>query len=240
MSGAPDIRALADRLGCTFHDLSLLERALTHPSWAAENDGEDYQLLEFLGDSVLGFVVAQMLFRRFGQLSEGDLTRMKNSLVRGEVLADLAVETGIAELIRVGHGSSRTGVRERRSVREAAFEAVVAAVYLDAGIDAAERFVTGAMSDRIDADRLCGTTDDPKSVLQELAQSEGLGLPSYRMVSREGPPHAPSFTAEVSVAGSVSGSGNGPTKQAAEQAAAKRALEALSAPPSRKKRPRAR
>lgn len=217
-------RALAASLSLHFEDIDLLQRALTHPSWCAEHGGEDYQRLEFLGDSVLGYVVAQLLYRRFPQMHEGDLTRMKNALVRGRVLAEVAGDIGAVDAIRLGEGSNRTGVRGRPSVREAVFEAIVGAVYLDQGMDAAEAFVERALGARIDCDALLAATDDPKTHLQEVVQARGLGLPVYRIVSREGPAHAPTFTAEVSIGDRLTGAGAGPSKQAAEQAAAGDAL----------------
>jgi ribonuclease III len=230
MSPSSATETLARQLGIDFEDPELLEAALTHPSYAVEHGGQDYQRLEFLGDSILGLVIAQMLYARFPDLPEGDLTRMKNALVRGRVLAELSDELGITGAIRLGEGSLKTGVRERASVREAAFEAVVAAVYLSCGIDVTAEFVQHALGERVDAKTLLEAVDDPKTRLQEVAQALGLGLPSYRVVDRSGPPHQPTFTAQVS-AGRVTSLGSGSSKQAAEQEAAAGALHALESTP---------
>lgn len=235
MSDTFDTAALARKLGVDFEDLDLLATAVTHPSWTSlQGGGNDYQRLEFLGDSVLGYVAAQLLFRRFPDVSEGELTRMKTTLVSGAVLAKVADEIGLTPAIRLGEGSD---LRERPSVREAVFEAVVAAVYLDRGVAAAEEFVARALGDRIDPEVLLATTDDPKSRLQEFAQGKGLGLPAYHIVSREGPPHAPTFTVEVQIRDRLAGVGVGTTKQAAEQAAAAEALARSEASPEQSRPP---
>lgn len=220
---------MARRLGLVLRDASLLERALTHPSYSAEHGGAHYERLEFLGDSVLGFVVADMLHGMFPDGSEGDLTKMKIALVRGGTLSAIALELGLDAAIRLGRGAERSGDRRRSSVLEAAFEAVVGAVYLDGGIDAARAFVFGAMGERGDRDALLSGAHDPKTRLQELMQARGDGLPSYSVVGESGPPQRPTFAAEVRAGQTVMGAGSGPSKQSAETAAALAALATLAA-----------
>jgi ribonuclease-3 len=222
-----DPGVLASRLGLSFTDPALLFRALTHPSWAAERGGEHYERLEFLGDSVLGFVVADLLHKRFPDSSEGDLTQMKISLVRGGTLTDVATDLGLADALRLGRGSERSGDRTRASVLEAVFEAIVGAVYVDAGIEAARAFVVRAMGDRAEVAALDPGSHDPKTRLQELTQASGDGRPAYRIVHEQGPPQERVFTAEVSLGGTVVASGTGRSKQAAEREAAAAALAVL-------------
>lgn len=222
----PHLRPLQERLGVHFADPSLLATALTHPSWSEEHQADaSYERLEFLGDSVLGFIVATHLFRAFPDRQEGDLTRMKWGLVSGTSLAEVGRDLGLDAEIRQGKGTTRDGVRD--SVVEACFEAVVGAVFLDGGLDAAAGFVVRTLGDRIDPARLAAMKADPKSELQEITQARGLGLPCYRIVSSEGPAHEPRFTAQVSLGDEVLAEGSGSSKQAAERAAATGALDAL-------------
>jgi len=225
MTAAPWERA-AQLLGYTFREPGLLATALTHPSYAAEHPGtEAYDRLEFLGDAVLGFLVADRMYRAYPGEPEGDLTRRKHSIVSGESLAQAAATLGVADLLRLGRGADAAGERARDSVLENALEALVGAVYLDGGLEAAaalvERIMAAAPGGRT------STEGDPKSLLQELTQARWGVLPQYRVVSTEGPPHDRRFTVEVSVLGAVSGRGVGASKQAAGKAAATAALQAL-------------
>jgi ribonuclease-3 len=217
--------ALIERLGLRITDRDLYRRALTHPSCTRDRAGADYERLEFLGDAVLVGIVAPRLYRDFPDLPEGDLTRMKVALTSGRTLAAVARELDLGSAMRFGKGSEYHAALP--SVLENAFEALVGAVYLDAGPEAATEFVLRVLGDRIDRDTLLAAPVDAKNRLQELTQSDGLELPSYEIVQRTGPPHDPVYTAEVSFGGKVRGRGNGPTKQRAEQAAAIAALEAL-------------
>jgi ribonuclease-3 len=212
-------------LGHRFRDGSLLRAALTHPSWAVEHGGTDNERLEFLGDSVLSFVVAEYLYVIFPDVPEGVLTKMKVALTSGRTLSEVARGSRLQGALRLGRGATRDA--DRDSVLENTFEAVVGAIYLDAGIDAVRGIVLRALADRVDPDALLGTIADSKTRLQELTQSRGLGLPVYDIVDQSGPPHEPIFTATVHVAGALSGSGCGATKQAAEQAAAEAAVGSL-------------
>jgi ribonuclease-3 len=212
-------------LGHRFRDGSLLRAALTHPSWAVEHGGTDNERLEFLGDSVLSFVVAEYLYVIFPDVPEGVLTKMKVALTSGRTLSEVARGSRLQGALRLGRGATRDA--DRDSVLENTFEAVVGAIYLDAGIDAVRGIVLRALADRVDPDALLGTVADSKTRLQELTQSRGLGLPVYDIVDQSGPPHEPIFTSTVHVAGALSGSGCGATKQAAEQAAAEAAVGSL-------------
>ncbi len=219
--------ALAQRMGLSFVDPALLTRALTHPSWAAEHGGADYQRLEFLGDSVLGLLVAEHVHDVFPSRAEGDLSAMKASVVRGVTLAAAARAAGIPAAVRVGRGSGLAGDRDRSSVLEAVFEALVAAVYLDAGLEAARAFVHRSLGPYLDPTSLLSSLGNPKNSLQELTQAREMGLPTYSVESADGPDHDRSFTVHVSVGGTVLARASGPSKQAAEKRAAAEALRAL-------------
>ena len=217
--------ALVARLGVPVRDPELIRRALTHPTWALENGGEDYERLEFLGDAVLSWVVAPRLYDTFPDLPEGALTRMKIALTSGRTLTEVARELGLGPAIRFGRGATQES--ERASVLENALEALVGAIYLDAGIDAAGEFALRVLGDRISREHLLAVPEDAKSRLQALTQGAGLGLPTYRIVEHSGPAHSPTYTVEVSVGDRVLGLGSGATKQHAQKAAAAAALELL-------------
>jgi len=217
--------ALVARLGVPIRDPELVRRALTHPTWALENGGEDYERLEFLGDAVLSWVVAPRLYEAFPDLPEGSLTRMKIALTSGKTLTEVARELGLGPAIRFGRGAVHEA--GRASVLENAFEALVGAIYLDSGIDVAGEFALRVLGDRISREHLLSVPEDAKSRLQALTQGAGLGLPSYRIVERTGPAHSPMFTVEVSAGDRVLGIGSGATKQHAQKAAATAALEVL-------------
>lgn len=208
-----------------FRDPRLLETALTHPSYAAEHgDLATYERLEFLGDAVLGFVISERLYRFLPNASEGELTQRKHHAVSGSALAETAEALGLDAVVFLGKGVG-AGERGRSSILEDVFEAVVAALYLDGGLEPAADFAVRALGERF-----IGPTSqdiDPKSALQQLTQAEGRGLPSYRVARTEGPPHLREFTVEVLVDDVVAGLGIGPSKQAAEKSAAADALERL-------------
>ena len=218
---------LASRLGLAFGDPALLSLALTHPSYSRESGGGDNQRLEFLGDSVIGLIVASDLYDANPDRPEGDLTRMKVEAVRGRTLAAAAKRLGVAEALVMGRGADITGDRGRDSVLEAAFEALVGAVFLDQGLDGAAAFVREHLGVLLGSEALHAAADDPKNVLQEATQAHGVGLPAYRIVGRSGPVHQPIFVAEVEVAGRIVGRGEGGSKQAAQKDAARVAVEAL-------------
>ena len=216
--------ALEERLGHRFADPRLLEQALTHRSRGADN----YERLEFLGDGVLGCAVADELYARFPQLSEGKLTRLRASLVREETLAQVGKELGVDAFVRLGEGELAAGPEPRPSILADALEAVLGAVFLDGGYAAARRAVLAAFGphiDRLDPDR---PAKDAKTRLQELLQARHRGLPQYRVVSVQGEAHKQSFEVECSVKGiDITATGAGTSRQRAEQQAAKAMLEQL-------------
>ena len=221
------LEELEQRLGVEFDDRALLRRALTHPSYSLEQGGDDYERLEFLGDSVLGWVVATHLFEAFPELDEGSLTRMKVALTSGRTLAQIGRELDLGRWMRFGRGAARESSRD--SVLENAFEALVGAVYLERGAEAARAFVMRWLGSRVDPASLLATVSDAKSRLQEYTQGHGLGLPGYEIVDQTGPAHEPRFVVTVRIAGESRGTGHGPSKQDAQQAAALCALLDLGA-----------
>jgi ribonuclease-3 len=221
----------SQRLGHVFTRPELLERALTHASWAAEHGGDDYQRLEFLGDAVIGLIVSAYLHETRPDSAEGELSRARSSLVRTAGLAEAARRVDLGSMVRLGRGAIAGGDRHRASVLEAIYESVTGAIYLDGGIDAARSFVertllVGAMSE----DHADASPPDAKSRLQEETQARGRARPAYTITGEQGPPHERVFTAVVEVEGHAQASGSGHTKQAAEQAAASSALEDLATP----------
>lgn len=218
------LAALEERLGHKFADARLLERALTHRSRGADNN----ERLEFLGDGVLGCAVADELFARFPQLSEGKLTRLRASLVREETLAQVARDLGLAQFVRLGEGELAAGPEPRTSILADALEAVLGAVFLDAGYDVARRTVLGtfgALIDRLDPER---PAKDAKTRLQELLQADHRRPPQYRNISIGGPPHQQVFEVECFVEElGLKVTGTGTSRQRAEQQAARAMLERL-------------
>ena len=214
------LRDLAGRIGHDFNDLSLLRRSMAHRSWCAETPGEESnERLEFLGDAVLGWVVADVAFRRFDTLAEGLLTDLRKSVVNALALAEVAEEMGLGPYILLGRGEAGAGGAEKPSILSDAFEAVLGAVYLDGGTDAAYAMVERWVAPRMSSSHNRLDQLDHKTQLQELAASNGDEPPVYRVTS-SGPDHAKTFHADVLVGDEVQGSGEGRSKKAAEQAAA--------------------
>jgi ribonuclease-3 len=214
------VAALEARIGYRFRDRTLLDRALSHRSWCAENDGnESNERLEFLGDSVLGLVVTNDVFRRFPGLPEGQLSEVRAGVVNARALADVASEMGLGECILLGKGEDGGGGRLKQSILADALEALIAAVYLDGGLDEATRLVLAHVGDRIGEAAIGPGGRDYKTRLQELAAARSLGRPRY-LVRDEGPDHAKRFFATVMLDGAASGAGEGNSKKEAEQAAA--------------------
>ncbi len=226
VSHADVVRRAEEMLGYTFADKALLETALTHPSAAMHTPTTfNYERLEFLGDSILGFIVADEVFERFEDLEEGGLTRVKVSLVSGKSLSRVADAIGIGELIIFGESEAGTHGRGLHSALENVYEALVAALYLDGGLDAARRWVLDTLGPHIDRDA-AAEPESPKSTLQEHLQAHGQA-PSYRIVEESGPPHARVFKAAVYVGREKLAAGEGHSKKAAEAAAAAAAIEQL-------------
>ncbi len=209
--------------GHHFSDRELLRRALTHPSASEDRDPSAYyERLEFLGDSVVGMIIAEEVYRRFPDLDEGGMTRVRVSVVAGSVLAQVASDLGLAEVLILGHSELGTAGRGLTSALENMFEALTAALYLDGGLETARSWVLRTLGPRISA-QAAEAPENPKSLLQELLQADGV-TPVYRIVGHTGPPHNRSFDAVVEVSGEVWGSGSGRSKKEAEAEAAAAAL----------------
>ena len=210
-----------------FEDKTLLLRAITHPS-AVEGHAlaDSYERLEFLGDSLLGAIVAAEVYRRFPSLDEGELTRLKIALVSGDMLSHVADEAGLAQYIVMGESERGTGARGMRSMLEDVYEALVGAIHLDGGPEAAHEFVWATLGDHIVAG-LAEVPVNPKSVFQEVAQREFHATPSYKLLSEEGPAHNPVFTSIALVGKRRLGKGSGPSKKLSEASAALNALDNL-------------
>ena len=219
------MEAIEAKLGYKFLNRALLINALTHSSYANENRGrscESNERLEFLGDSVLGMVVADALYKRFPELPEGRMTRLRAQLVCEESLHRVAAQLGLGEHIRLGRGEEHTGGRSRTSILADAVEAVIAAMYLDGGMDVARGFINRFILSELEAG-LPGSGDN-KTELQELVQKKPGSVLSYELLGESGPDHDKTFTSQVLLNGRAIGSGSGRTKKEAEQAAARAAL----------------
>ena len=216
-------------ISALFHDPSRYYRALTHRSYLNEHPEvlEDNERLEFLGDAVLDFLVGAWLYNRFPEMAEGSLTRLRAALVGNEQLAEFARQIGLGSLMRLGRGEDESGGRERKALLGSTFEALIGALYLDRGIPTVSEFVEPLL-DQATRQIVYGRKDqDPKSLLQEWAQSEGLGTPFYQTVAAHGPDHDKVFEVTVMIHGKIYGRGAGPSKQAAAKAAARTAISAL-------------
>lgn len=223
------LRALSLRLGHAFADLGLLDRALTHTSHAHEKaSGAGHnEALEFLGDAVLGLVVAEMLHQREATGTEGGMSKARAHLVASPSLARRADRLGIPGLLHLGRGEEKTGGRKKQALWADAYEAVIAALYLDGGFEPAARFLRGEFA----ADVAEGGTGggDFKSALQEILQARGEPVPDYEVMAEEGPSHQPSFRVACRIQGRVIAEGTGRSKKQAQQEAARLALDALQA-----------
>ena len=223
------MRALEENLGYHFRDIRLLEHALTHSSYANEHRSAGVtsnERLEFLGDSVLGMVVAEYLFQTHTSMPEGELTRTRAALVCEDSLYEVACSLGLGRCLRLGKGEAAGGGRERPSILADATEATLAAVYLDGGIEAVRPIIQTFI---LDKEREKAVDRDYKTALQELVQRNPGQSIVYRLVDEIGPDHARIFIMEVSVGGRVAGRGRGRTKKEAEQLSAKAALKKLQA-----------
>jgi len=222
------LHRLERRIGHRFVDLALLDRALTHASRANEAAAPgraDNEALEFLGDAVVGLVVADLLHRRDPEGAEGTKSRRRAQLVSAPSLARRADALGLPELILLGRGEEKTGGREKTAIWADAYEALVGAVYLDGGFEAARLFVREQFAQGIAAPEESG--EDPKSRLQELLQGEGRPVPRYAVVGEEGPSHRRRFRVECRLDDGLVTSGEGTSKKAAQQEAARGALARL-------------
>jgi len=216
MGRKPDIAGLEERIGYQFQDRGLLMRALAHVS--AASGAKSYQRLEFLGDRVLGLVVAEMLFAAFPKATEGELSRRLADLVRRESCADVALAWNVGPYLRLGGGEMQSGGRRNRTILADVCESIIGAVFLDGGYEAARTLVAHAFDERLHAP--AQPAHDAKTALQEWAQGRGLPTPSYKEVERKGPHHNPEFRVAVQLPDRDPAEGLGKSKRAAEQAAA--------------------
>ncbi len=215
---------LATVLGHRFGEPALLEQAVTHPS-ATSPARPDNQRLEFLGDRVLGLIVAEALLAAYPGEAEGALAPRFNALVRGETLAEIAVEIGLGEFLRLGRSEATGGGRKKKAILADAMEAVIAALFLDGGMAAAQHFVLARWQGRIEAQDEAPM--DAKTRLQEWAQGRGMAPPAYAVTGREGPDHAPRFTIEARLESGETTAGQASSKKQAEQVAAAALLARL-------------
>lgn len=219
--------SLNERLGLSFSNIHLLTRAFTHRSYANEHGGEveDNERLEFLGDAVLDFIVGEWAFNRFPEMPEGDLTKIRSSLVRNERLAVFSRRLELGSALRLGRGEKSSGGHLRNNLLGSAFEALIGALYLDSGLESVKRFMKPLLEWM--SPTILDELHDPKSQLQEITQSQKLGTPHYLVILTSGPDHARIYEVEVQVAGVIKGRGTGSSKSAAEQSAARDALDKL-------------
>ena len=225
MKEKPQFDALQKGLGYKFKDPSLLVRCLTHVSYSYDRTPGHNEVLEFLGDAVLDLAVSDLLMRQFPEKSEGDLSRMRAALVNSSILAGKAMAINFGPLLRLGKGEERSGGRHKESILAGAFEALLGAVYLDGGYEAARHLVERYFAPDVKEKTL--GQQDYKTRLQEISQMLFREPPVYRVVSEIGPDHAKSFVTEIAVGGKVLGKGEGRSKKQSEQEAAKKALVEL-------------
>ena len=222
------IKDLENAIGYRFRNIQLLQNALTHSSYANErwhNSLLSNERLEFLGDSVLGMLVAEYLYKTFPDRPEGELTRMRADMVCEHTLATVANKINLGGHLMLGHGEERLGGRSRESILADATESVIAACFLDGGLEAAQQFVQKFILVEVPVTRLNNV--DYKTALQELVQQKKNQILSYALVGQSGPDHDKQFDVAVSLNGSVVGTGSGRSKKRAEQMAAKAAIENL-------------
>jgi len=228
------VEKLANTLQLSFQDPRLLQHAFIHRSYlneiTEESDLKDNERLEFLGDAIINFIVSEELFERYPDHPEGPLTNLRAALVRKETLARLAEQANLGEYLWLGHGEEESGGRERPATLCAVFEALVGAVYVDRGIEAARNFVLPIMHEELSRIEENALEKDPKSRLQEWVQSNKNLTPRYREIEKFGPDHAKTFIMQVTIGGEMYGVAQGRSKQEATQAAAAGALYKLGLP----------
>jgi len=213
---------LQERLGCVLSDPALLERALTHRSHGSDNN----ERLEYLGDAVLSFVVAESLFRRFPAATEGELSRYRASLVSGDALAAIAAEIGLGEQLRLGDGEMKSGGQRRATILADSLEALFGAIYLDCGLEEARNAAERLFRDTLAALPAAAELKDPKTRLQEWLQGRGLALPAYTVLEVTGEPHDQRFRVRCDIGElDLAAVAGGNSRRRAEQEAALRILE---------------
>lgn len=225
-----DWLTLQQDIGIIFHDTLLLEQAFIHSSYINENPIfhlRDNERLEFLGDALLSFIIAEQLYQEFPDSGEGKLTEIRISLVRQETLAELASELRLGNYLYLGKGEDAGGGRQRQTNLADAFESLVGAIFLDQGLDVARDFILRKLHNKIQEVGAKGVGRNYKALLQEFTQARYKQLPSYCVVESSGPDHDKGFTVEVSLGDSVLGAGSGKSKRAAEMDAARIAWEKI-------------
>jgi ribonuclease III len=225
-----NVQQLEQQLKYAFRDQSLLTLALTHPSYLhedGEGHGGDYQRLEFLGDAVLGLLLAEMLYERYPDWDEGDLSQLRSRLAGQDILADRARMLGIGSFVLLGRGEEQTAGREKDSILADVLEALIAALYRDGGLQAARMLVEGLFEELAGAPESLVLGRDSKSELQEYLSSHDSSPPEYRLVDESGPPHDRLFSFQILVDDRLVGVGRGKSKKSAQQAAAAAALDKL-------------
>jgi ribonuclease-3 len=226
-----DLNSLQKTLGVKFRDISLLEKSLVHRSYLNENQGiesDSNERLEYLGDAVIGFIVAEKLYKDFPDYDEGRMTRLRSVLVRRETLARISRSIRLGEYLFLGKGEDTSGGRNKSANLACAFEAVIAAVYLDQGIVKTRKMIFRLLEEEWRKAIKKPAAIDYKSKLQELIQSREQRIPSYQVTGTSGPDHIKTFDVEVRLGNEVLGSGSGKSKKEAETEAARAALEKLS------------
>jgi len=213
-----------------FTNTQLYHQALTHESWVNEHPGVrgNYERLEFLGDSVLGFIVADHLYEKFPDMQEGDLTPLKSAIVDNKNLAIVAEKLEVGPDLYLGEGEISTGGRSKEKILSSALEAIIGALWLDRGLEVVQKFIgKNILVDLPETTTIPGHILNPKGTLQEYLQKAGMEVPDYRVVHEEGPDHCKSFSVEVFIDGVPFGKGEGDSKQKAEFSAAQDALKKL-------------
>jgi len=233
--GLKDLQELQRRLDYSFKDPALLERALTHSSFAYEmrsglegEASEDYESMEFLGDTILGFLISEHLFLNHPSLSEGGLSKIRSFLVSANHLTSLSQELDLGAFLRLGHGEEKTGGRKKKALLADLFESLIAAIYLDGGFEPTRRFVFSRFSSRLEEiaeEQL--DFQDSKSLLQEQLHARGFTEPTYQVVEELGPDHSKKFVVEVHIEDKLLAKASGRSKKEAQQKAAGQALEGL-------------
>lgn len=219
-----DLESLSKRIGYQFNDISLLDCALTHRSAGKDH----YERMEFLGDSILSFVISEELFKRFPEATEGELSRLRAHLVKGDTLCVLAAELELGDFFRLGSGELKSGGFRRKSILADVLESLIGAIFLDGGLIPAQQFILDVLGEKISAIDLTNELKDPKTRLQELMQAKGFSLPEYEIVSTTGQAHKQTFEVVCHVRSLDSPVfGKGSSRRKAEQTAASLALEQL-------------
>ena len=227
-----DLGALQETLGVSFHDLSLLEQAMVHSSYINENPGYapfSNERLEFVGDAILGFIIAEKLYQDFPDLTEGGMTKLRSVLVRRDTLSRVARTIRLGDYLYLGKGEEASGGRHKSANLAGALEAMIAAVFLDQGLTITRELVLKLFAEELQKVIRQGTEVDYKSRLQELIQSRYQSTPDYRLMEATGPDHDKRFTVEVVLGDTVLGRGSGKSKKIAESEAARSALAQLPA-----------